>query len=372
MTREANSKKKRIASQRRLKHSNSACSTSRKALRISRIAIVIFCAFVARVSLNAQNSTQDENSVPVKPSVSKPAKPSVSKPTLGSGFYMPKRSDFYMGVQSSAQKQSQTATTQKTEQPADSESTQSSHSSAVTTNAQNLDASALNSIATTGAQSLNMLTADDISSMNNLGILSSLSGLMGRGQSNLQSQLLSQNTVTASTVDSATLKQILSELTELKKQINVDSSVHKKDESSIALSDKSAGKDGFSNKSTKEPKILRFVVNGYDMLPTCTKVYFSDFEADGTFLLTGDRKYLSENKVRSETFYFYFHARENKNGITTYMVTPAVSQDYENQYSYLYQLTQKSEMSAERTGNLMTVRASEADWKLDMLLSLDK
>ncbi|MBQ9908622.1 MAG: hypothetical protein IJM48_02370 [Treponema sp.] len=77
-------------------------------------------------------------------------------------------------------------------------------------------------------------------------------------------------------------------------------------------------------------------------------------------------------KVRSETFYFYFHAKGNENGITKYTVTPAVSQDYENQYSYLYQLAQKNALSADRTGNLVTLRINDGVWKMDLLLSLDK
>ena len=197
---------------------------------------------------------------------------------------------------------------------------------------------------------------------------SQLSTLLGRGNSNLESKLLeAQNTVTASTVDSATLKQILSELTELKNQMAATNG-----ESVTKSSEKKDNADVFTNVTKKEPKILRFNVNGYDILATCKKVYFSEIETDGTFLLTGDRKYMSENKVRTETFYFYFRAKANENGIIKYAVTPAVSQDYENEYSYLYQLTKKTDLTADRTGNLVTLRVSDGGWKMDMLLSLDK
>jgi hypothetical protein len=53
-------------------------------------------------------------------------------------------------------------------------------------------------------------------------------------------------------------------------------------------------------------------------------------------------------------------------------VSLAVSQDYENQYSYLYQLAQKNALSADRTGNLVTLRVNDGVWKMDLLLSLDK
>ena len=51
---------------------------------------------------------------------------------------------------------------------------------------------------------------------------------------------------------------------------------------------------------------------------------------------------------------------------------PSRKPDYENQYSYLYQLAQKNALSADRTGNLVTLRINDGVWKMDLLLSLDK
>lgn len=113
-------------------------------------------------------------------------------------------------------------------------------------------------------------------------------------------------------------------------------------------------------------------MNGYDILSTCKKIYFSEQESDGTFLLTGDRKYFSANKSRSETFYFFFNSKGSDGGITKYKVTPAVSQDSENKYSFLYGLTQKDELEAERTGNLITLRSNDGNgWKMDLLISMN-
>lgn len=326
---------------------------------------MIFCA--SAFSLSAQKKADEKPNSVTMPSM--PKGPSLSMPSVGSGFYSPGRSDFYSGAKPVAPKTPKTPSSQ-------AENTTQSHT-VTSTNGQNqstdaqkaqTEAKKLNTLANSASSSLNMLSADDISSLSNLGAFSQLSGLLGRGNSNLESKLLeSQNTVTASTVDSATLKQILSELTELKNRMASATG-----ESVTKTSERKDDADVFSNVTKKEPKILRFVVNGYDLLATCKKIYFSDLETDGTFLMTGDRKYLSENKVRTETFYFYFRAKANDNGIIKYAVTPAVSQDYENEYSYLYQLTKKTDLSADRTGNLVTVRVSEGSWNMDLLISLDK
>ena len=329
-----------------------------------KIVAVVSGVFLFAVNPAFSQSSQKTDGT-TSSSISMPEMPSVSMPSLGSGFYTPGRSDFYNpNLNRSRNAQSrQTQTTQADSQNQSSSTASSSQEKALS------QAQKASAIAQNASSALNGLTADDISSMNNLGIFSQISGLLGRGNSNLQNQLLSaQKTVTANTVDSTTLKQILSELTELKNQMN--NSGEKSENAS--LSDKSAGENTFSNITKKEPKILRFIVNGYDILSTCKKIYFSELETDGTFLLTGDRKYLSENKARNETFYFYFHAQGTDKGITKYAVTPAVSQDYENQYSYLYQLTQKNSLIADRTGNLVTLRVNDGVWKMDLLLSLDK
>ena len=328
--------------------------------------------FAAISTLSAEIKSDEKSGSLTMPSM--PSGPSINMPSVGSGFYSPGRSDFYRGskpVAPNQQKSSAQAENAKQSQAVTS-ATNSQNQNQPQANQQSQNARTqaqkLNTLAKSASSSLNMLSADDISSMSNLGAFSQLSTLLGRGNSNLESKLLeAQNTVTASTVDSTTLKEILSELTELKNQMAATNG-----ESVTKSSEKKDNADVFTNVTKKEPKILRFNVNGYDILATCKKVYFSEIETDGTFLLTGDRKYMSENKVRTETFYFYFRAKANDNGIIKYAVTPAVSQDYENEYSYLYQLTKKTDLTADRTGNLVTLRVSDGGWKMDMLLSLDK
>ncbi|MCR4822999.1 MAG: hypothetical protein K5873_09035, partial [Treponema sp.] len=305
-------------------------------------AFTVGALLLLSLNLFAQTNTKSDGSAST--GISMPTMPSVSQPSIGSGFYHPGRSDFYSGAKVTSQNKSKKSSSQSTSSTSETSKSQTTAPEKAKSNVENL-----NTLTTTANSSINMLTADDISSMNNLGILGSLSGLLG-GKSSLQNQIANaQNTVTASTVDSATLKEILSELTELKNQMN--NSGTKAENASLA--EKSEGESSFTNAAKKEAKILRFIVNGYDLLATCKKLFFSETESDGTFLLTGDRKYLSEGKARSETFYFYFRAKGSENGITKYSVTPAVSQDYENKYSYLYQLTEKTKLTAERTGNLV-------------------
>ena len=329
--------------------------------------------FAAIFNLSAEIKSDEKSGSLTMPSM--PSGPSINMPSVGSGFYSPGRSDFYRGARPVAPnrpKSSSKEAENATQSHNVSSSRETQNQNQTQTNQKNKNAQTqvqkLNTLARSASSSLNMLSADDISSMSNLGAFSQLSSLLGRSNSNLESKLLeAQNTVTASTVDSATLKQILSELTELKNQMAATNG-----ESVTKSSEKKDNADVFSNVTKKEPKILRFNVNGYDILATCKKIYFSEVETDGTFLLTGDRKYMSEGKVRTETFYFYFRAKANDNGIIKYAVTPAVSQDYENEYSYLYQLTKKTDLTADRTGNLVTLRVTDGGWKMDMLLSLDK
>ena len=121
---------------------------------------------------------------------------------------------------------------------------------------------------------------------------------------------------------------------------------------------------------SQRPAILRFVINGYNILDTCRTVYFSRQEQDGSFLLTADRRYISDNTVREETFYLLFKADGNCGASKGYDVQPAVVQDYQNDYSLVYQLAQKKNMKASKTGNLVVLRSTSPDWNLDLLLDI--
>lgn len=118
-------------------------------------------------------------------------------------------------------------------------------------------------------------------------------------------------------------------------------------------------------------RILRFVAGNYNILPSCTAVFISQPETDGSFLLTGDRKYRSANsaagKIYGETFYFLFKAA----GGGTFNAAFTLSQQPENPDSPLYALTRASFLQAVRTGNLVTMRVLAENVQTDLLLDID-
>lgn len=362
--------------------------------------LLIFSAsFQVAAAENFSGSQEDgakkSISMPTSPSM-----PSMALPSIGSGFYAPGSSDFYYGLQNSAQNsnkaKSDSAKSGSDEDSANSASsgngsttadangskTRNAASNATNASGTNTNSSIatnasvarnLSALKSAGAASSNLLTAGDLSNLSGLGLFGTVSNLLSnsrgsnslnsnsKSEANLYQNLAGENfLINQNSSDSKILEKILSELSELKSS-NTENGVLR-----------SENKDGFSNAAKTEPKILRFNVNGYDILSTCKKIYFSEQESDGTFLLTGDRKYFSANKSRSETFYFFFNSKGSDGGITKYKVTPAVSQDSENKYSFLYGLTQKNELEAERTGNLVTLRANDGSgWKMDLLISMN-
>ncbi len=279
-----------------------------------------------------------------------PAMPSITAPTIGSEFYVPGSSGFYTGNSSTSAKSSVSnkkadSTTSKS---ADSKKSQASTSDvkSITADELNKQIAFENENATTIQNLTNILTASDLTSLQNLGMLGRFSNLL---EDKHQSDSLQ--------ITPELLKQVLSELNELKEKVNLEN------KNSNALLSKSSSQD--------ESKILRFNINSNDVLKSCTDVFFSTQESNGSFLLTGDRKYTIKGIPHAETFYLLFKATGSENGITTYEVIPNLSQDEENTASMLYLLAQKEELTANRTGNLVTLRTSDPNFKMDLLLSLE-
>lgn len=215
------------------------------------------------------------------------------------------------------------------------------------------------------------LTAVDIASLGQTGLLQNLTGLDS-------SSIFGEKVYDVDT--DLVLQNLLSQIEDLKKKVDANEKklndspkTEDKQNNPSVSSDSSAEKNVFTKSdSTKTqnilPKILRFKVNGYDILKTCQKIYISDIKEGENFLLTGDRKYMSNKKLCSETFYMLFKHSGHKDGQLTYKVEVMVNQDSENVYSFIYQLAQKNNLTAKQTGNLITLRTSDADWKLDFLI----
>lgn len=165
------------------------------------------------------------------------------------------------------------------------------------------------------------------------------------------------------------LQAVIEKLDALQKTVDLQNSA----KGSVAETDtKRAAKQDTQDKQDKQGgRILRFVAGNYNILPSCTAVFISQPETDGSFLLTGDRKYRSENsaagKIYGETFYFLFKAA----GGGTFNAAFSLSQQPENPDSPLYALTRASFLQAVRTGNLVTMRVLAENVQTDLLLDID-
>lgn len=191
------------------------------------------------------------------------------------------------------------------------------------------------------------LTAKDISALYDSGMFGSLTGLSGS---------------TVSTQD-LMLQQILTSLNELKNQ-QKNSSVEQKEAYEDQIRDSKTFKK-------RDPSILRFKINGYNINDSLTTVFFSETEPDGTFLLTADRKYFTSQKVRTETMYLLFRTINNNGYSTTYEVLPSIVQDSKNENSFIYKMCQQKKLIAEKTGNLVVIHYTNNDFNMDLLLDID-
>ena len=117
-------------------------------------------------------------------------------------------------------------------------------------------------------------------------------------------------------------------------------------------------------------QILRFRINGSDILATCREIYFSQMDSSGVFMLTGDRKFTYNQQILDETFYFLFQPKTTNAGTAVYDVAVSVSSADLAVQSYLKLLLNHSPLSAVRTGNLVAIRAQENGVSVDLLIDL--
>lgn len=197
------------------------------------------------------------------------------------------------------------------------------------------------------------LTANDISSLYDSGLFTDVSSL-GTSALSGYSQDVTTNLL---------LQQVLASLNEMKaEQKNV--TVAEKE----ALTNTQADLQTFKK---REPNILRFRINGYDIKDSLTTVFFSEPEADGTFLLTADRKYYADHKARTETFYILFKAVKDSGSYVSYEVQPSVVQDYKNENSFIYRFAELKGLEAEKTGNMVVMHCKDG-LNVDLLVNIDK
>ena len=293
-----------------------------------KAAVRLFSVMLLRVSgslLFAQNQTTQ---------IEMPQMPEMpSMPTVGGSFYTP---SFPTRPNS---------TTSKT---TTSETGKEKNESVLT------EALTPESILTSNLSKGNILTAYDISSLYDSGLFSNLSSL------DTTSSLSTYNTSSSTNV---LLQQVLNGLNDLKKQ-QQNASAKEKNELNATKTDS-------ENFKKREPSILRFKINGFNIADSLTKVFFSETEPDGTFLLTGDRRYFVNQQMRTETFYMLFKTVGSNGSTLTYRVQPTVVQDYKNENSYVYKLAAVKNLTAEKTGNLVVIHYSGDSVNADLLLDID-
>lgn len=247
-----------------------------------------------------------------------PQIPSISAPVSGSSFYTPGKEFLQKG---------QTSSTAAEEKQQTQSLLQAEAQAALTDNA---------------SVDLSGLTAQDLTQLARSGSIGGISSLLGGnalyGNSGLTNRLSSSDAA----ANKALLQEILKELKEIKKS------------QSGQLASAATG----TKPSALPPKILRFMVNASDVLSKCTQVYFSEREADGTFLLTGDARTLFGNETVSETFYLLFKAAGTKNSKTVYEVSATLSQS-KTLETPLNKFCSAENYSATRVGNLVTLRSIE-------------
>lgn len=293
----------------------------RKVLKISKTVVKVFslavfftCAFYA--------DGEDSISMP-----SSPAMPSVSVPQISNGFYIPGSSDFYSGQKSTT-------------------AVSSAKTSSTDSSTQNVNA----------AQTANAQQAQDItSSLVNSTLSNSLAGSLTDGRSSLinSSQILNSlsSLLAGKTGTTGSTGQLFTTSAQ-----NIEQAAKTAENTSSA-------------QNSSSPSILRFLINGTDMIPFCKTVFFSSAETDGSFLLTGDCRYELNGETRNETFYLLFRSTGSKNASQEFSVTASVFQDKEDNSTYLYALTKISSLTAQKTGSLISLKSKENGTVLNMLLS---
>ncbi len=291
---------------------------------------------IASAALFAQQGHSGGGARSGSPSVSGPSSPSmptITSPTIGSGYYMPGNV-------------ANPAYTRKSSQQKRPEAGKTDSSEKKTSVVQKKP-----------VLSAGNLTAGDLQALSRTGMLGPLGSILGNTEA----------LVPESSRTDEMLQQVLTQIEELKAQ-----NVSRAQESSAVQQSVPVQVDVQAQVPVRSnnPHLIRFVVNGYNILQTCRTIYISDVQNDGTFLVTGDRRYESDGKARTETFHILFRTAATTTSLQNYTAAAAVTQDSTNQYSFLYQLAQRDNLQAQRTGNLIAMRTTDPDWKLELLIDL--
>lgn len=289
---------------------------SKKNIALALTAATFFCASAQSTSFS---------------SITSPSMPTVSSPEIGNGFYSP-------------------GSVLKPEYSKNASQNNSSQSEK--TKSENKNAESSNAKSEMQKKILSALSAKDISLLNEKGF-----------SSDINSMIFSLSSSDNSQETKLLLNKILAEIEKIK-----DKSSQDNNKKTAEVSAAPAKEEKLPEKA--KARLLRFSVNGYDILRTCRKIYISEVQLDGTFLVTGDRVYSSDGKNRTETFHILFKTSPSENETLNYKAAANVTQDYLNENSFLYQLSKFESLPAMRVGNFVSMRTEEPNWKLELLIDL--
>ena len=227
--------------------------------------------------------------------------PTIESPSLGTGFYTPPAmsSPFISGAGAS-------------EQP-------DSPSPSAAASASQPSAGVSSSAASLSRRLQNSVSARDMETLHSLGLLGGLSGILSEGYR--PSLYSASSSVDRTEETNRLLTRVLEKMEEIKvggeasrqgedtagKAVLAAASEEEAPDASGAGQPPSRANSGGKSRS----RLLRFAVNGYNVLRTCRTVYISDVQDDGTFLVTGDRRYVSDVQTRSETFHILFKTKQD-------------------------------------------------------------
>lgn len=317
-----------------------------------------------------QNSTTLEMLEMPSISVSSgPAMPTISTPTIGRKFYTPTINRSYeTNSNSNAENYSASANSASSLKTSTNAkpfaATSSINSQEKASSARSFGLKSLSSALTSSGFGTS-LSASDLLSMDSNGLFSNIYGLSGTNTNDIYSE-----------PSETLLNNIISSLEEIKQeQEKINEKLAQENGTNQTSGNQSAIQSDseivtYKQNDQKNPSILRFSINGLNILDTCRTVYFSKKENDGSFLLTGDRKYYANGKIFTETFYFLFKSDGNSGANLGYDVQPAIIQNAENQNSFVYKLSQKKNLKATKTGNLVALHFSDSDLRTDLLLDI--
>lgn len=301
-------------------------------MRICKLLPLVVGLFVA-VPLFAESMEMPQ--MPQMPTVSD--MPQVSIPTLDNDFYKP----------------TMPANPAKPKKPESDVTADTSLNETILT-----DATTTDDLLSTLLTNSSTLTAKDISSLYDSGLFTDVTSL---GTTSLGSGLFDTSSTSAAT--NVLLQQVLNSLNDMKAEQKKNTVAQQE-----ALNDAQTDLQTFKK---REPSILRFKINGYNIADSLTTTFFSEPDSDGTFLLTADRKYYADGKNRTETFYLLFKAVKNSGSSVSYEVQPSIVQDYKNENSFIYRMTNQKKLTAEKTGNLVVLH-QEGELNVDLLVNIDK